>query len=50
MIRAAAIALLLILSGMRAAQADAPIPRLEVKVGDRWIYHHWDQRSIATLA
>jgi hypothetical protein len=26
------------------AQQDAPVAKPEVKVGDRWIYHQWDQR------
>jgi hypothetical protein len=35
-------ALLLVVPAFCAAQADAPLPRPEVKVGDRWVYHHWD--------
>jgi hypothetical protein len=36
-------ALLLAVPALCAAQADAPVARPEVRVGDRWIYHHWDQ-------
>ncbi|MGH8724906.1 MAG: hypothetical protein ACREU1_08610 [Burkholderiales bacterium] len=41
--RVPAIALFLALPVLCAAQADTPVARPEVKVGDRWIYHHWDQ-------
>jgi hypothetical protein len=33
---------LLALPALCAAQAEVPVPGPEVKVGDRWIYHHWD--------
>jgi len=39
----AAAGLLLAFPVVCAAQGDAPVARPEVKVGDRWIYHHWNQ-------
>ncbi len=41
--KAAIIFLFLMWPALCAAQAGAPVPKPEVKVGDRWIYHHWDQ-------
>lgn len=41
--RAVAAALILSFPALCAAQAEAPVARPGVKVGDRWIYHHWDQ-------
>ena len=40
--RAVAAALLLAVPALCAAQSEAPVAKPEIKVGDRWIYHHWD--------
>jgi hypothetical protein len=38
----ALVALLVVLPAVCAAQSDAPVPRPEVKVGDRWTYRRFD--------
>ena len=40
----AVLALFLTLPALCAAQADAPVAKPDVRVGDRWVYRHTDRR------